>query len=279
MTASTSSIPPHIDVPEFKSTCLFGDIEAGMQDGYLVFPLDLAGAAACRVLGIEPVVAFVEASSPNGSKEGFFNWVQGKVGVALTDWRPVRVTLHEIWVGHRPTDASMGESSLQLWMGAGPVKSARASRSVTAFAIRHRSWRGRRSAATRRFLVDAHRSQLEALWDRDRPGEMLTHLACSPYAPGFVIHGRSPGADKAQPLTWPDADLEAVIRRASVLEAEGVEDLAIAEQGFLISFSSSEMKDWLRLVAFDLETGCSRPGLLIDAEMNGWIGLADEVAP
>lgn len=279
MTEQISIRPSDVDAPEFKSTCVFGAIESGKQDGFVVFNLDIAGAGACRELGIEPVVAFVDASASNATPEGFFDWVQSKVGVTLSDWAPARVTLHEVWVSHSPSDRSSGASSLQLWMPYGPAKAARSCRRVAAFAVRHRAWRGPGSAATRRFLVELHQSRRQALWDRDRPGEHLTHLDCDPFAPGFVVHGKLHGAAASQPLTWPDADLEAVIRHASLFEAGGVEELAISEQGVLISFTSREKKDWLRLAALDRDVGCTTPALLIDAAMNGWIGAGIEAAP
>ena len=54
--------------------------------------------------------------------------------------------------------------------------------------------------------------------------------------------------------------------------------MAIGEQGMLISFSSQEKEDWLRLAELDRQLGCSRSALLIDAAMNGWIGGGREEA-
>lgn len=246
---------------------LFATINTGLLDGFLVDDLGWAIFSIREALGIEHLVAL----ATTGTAESFFEWVQQKVGVALGDWEPVKVTLFQAWItitkDVSSTDLAM---SYRTWSANNKHYGAVAIRPVDVFAIRHRAWRLLQEDKVREFHIAMQRSHLEARWARSNPGRPVTPEDMNGDA-GYVIAGRRRGMKTSITLTWPAANLVEVIREAQALKSKRVADLVIFEaSGVGIPFNARTAGLWDKIATKDERLGNS--GNLLDMARS--VGIA-----
>lgn len=240
------------DIPEEEDEAipagLLGDITPGQHDGFLVEDVGMAGFGIRERLGIEPIVA----RATQGTEAGFFEWVQRQAGVALEDWEPATLVLHECWVEVPEGHYDMGAFCRRTWSASGQWKDALSIRPVQVFAVRHRAWPLLKDGRVRSFYVALQRSVFDAIWRRDHPGVAPTPADWFGGDQGFVVHGRPRGAERSVCLSWPAADLGAVIDTADELLAQGTADLVIYQCGGAgLTYSDLTRGAWHKMAAAD----------------------------
>ncbi len=238
---------------------LFSAITTGLHDGFMVDDLGWALFSIREKFGLESMVALANG----GTAKGYFDWVQGKVGVALADWEPVQLTLFQAWIEVTAETSPDGlASSYRVWRGSNQCSDALVTRPVDVFALRHRAWRLLEQDRVREFYVAMQRSNIEARWLRTNPGRELAPEDMDGDA-GFVISGRLRGEERKTRLTWPVADIGEVIRQAEAFKKSRVADLIIFESGGVgFPFNKSTHQKWMRIAELDRSWGGN--GMLLD---------------
>jgi hypothetical protein len=247
---------------------LFSTIKTGLHDGFFVDDLDWEQIAIRERFGIESMVAL----ALKGSAQNYFDWVQQKEGVLLTDWEPIKLTLSQVWMTTSEQMASPGpQYSYRVWSWSDWGFDAVAVRPVEVFAIRHRSWTLLGQGRVREFYVAMQRSHMDARWSRANPGRDMEPDDMDGDA-GFIVSGTPRGSLRRVRLTWPVADIGEVIRQAEALKKRRVADIVIFESGGVgFSFNKRTYQKWMQIAEHDRRWGSN--GMLL--ELGRSVGMCD----
>lgn len=233
---------------------LFNDITIGLHEGFMIEDLGWAIFSIREKLGIEALVAIAKDGSTDPQR--YFDWVQSKVGVALTDWEPVRLTLYQIWI---ETTVDGLPYCFRQWSYRGKDPDALSIRPTDVFALRHRAWPLLKEDRVREFYVALQRSSMQARWERAKPGRDMRPQDMEGDA-GYVVAGKPRGGTRQINLTWPVADISTAIQQAVEFQKNRMAQLSIYElKGVGLPFNKKTQSGWMRIAAMDKQwegNGC-----------------------